>query len=186
MFPEETQLIAAARAGSLPAFARLVAMHQKGVRAFLAVRLESAHDADDLAQEVFLIAHRRIGELDASQSLGPWLRTVAHHLLMNHRRKKARHPMTALDALGDLADDALAAAVVSSKEEERLTALQGCMEKLDGPARELIELRYRDSLGLADLAQRFQRKHSALTMALHRLRQALRECVEQRTGEAAT
>jgi RNA polymerase sigma-70 factor, ECF subfamily len=180
MLLPETELIAAARAGSLPAFAQLVALHQKGVRAFLAVRVETPHDADDLAQEVFLIAHRRIAELDAAQPLGPWLRTVAHYLLLNHRRKKAKQPVSATDALREFADETLAVAEAGPDDEERFVALQQCLEQLDAPARELIQLRYQQGLGLAELAERLRRKHSALTMALHRLRQLLRACIEQR------
>ena len=95
---DEPELIRKAQAGDLEAFARLVAMHQKSVRACVAVRVTTPHDAEDIAQEVFLIAHRKLAGLDASQPLGPWLRTVAFFLLKNHLRKIQRSPVSAVSA----------------------------------------------------------------------------------------
>ena len=60
----DAALVAAARAGSDNAFARLVDRHQQAVRSFL--RRVSGHeaDADDLAQETFLAAWSSLRTLD--------------------------------------------------------------------------------------------------------------------------
>lgn len=48
----------------------------------------------------------------------------------------------------------------------------------------MLRMRYEEDLPLAEIGARLNRKHSALTMALHRLRQSLRDCVEQQLTEA--
>lgn len=183
---DEPELIRKAQAGDLESFAKLVALHQKSVRACVAVRVNSPHDADDIAQEVFLTAHRRLKELDGSQSLGPWLRTVAFYILKNHQRKLQRSPIDAMEEIGHLADTALLDEGPDDHDEARMAAMQHCLSQLEAPARDLIRLRYEEELPLHEIGARLNRKHSALTMALHRLRQNLRDCVEARLTEATS
>ncbi|MBX7211033.1 MAG: sigma-70 family RNA polymerase sigma factor [Verrucomicrobiaceae bacterium] len=185
MMLDETDLIRKAQQGDLEAFARLVALHQKAVRACVAVRAGTPHDADDIAQEVFLVAHRKLRELDAGQPLGPWLRTVAIYLLRNHQRKIQRSPVSAVAQIADLADQALIEEPRDDLDEARMAAMHICLGKLESGARDLVRLRYEEDLPLAEIGARLNRKHSALTMALHRLRQSLRDCVEQQLSEAA-
>jgi len=59
---DESSSIEAARRGGLAAFSKLVKRHQSMVRAFLSERLATPCEADDLAQEVFITAFRRLRE----------------------------------------------------------------------------------------------------------------------------
>ncbi|RPH39114.1 MAG: RNA polymerase sigma factor, partial [Planctomycetota bacterium] len=53
---EEADLIAKAQRGSTEAFSGLVLLHQSRVRAFVSRFVREDDVADDLAQEVFIIA----------------------------------------------------------------------------------------------------------------------------------
>jgi RNA polymerase sigma-70 factor, ECF subfamily len=176
---DETMLIRAAQRGDLAAFGALVERHHGSVRACLAVRMTSAHDAEDLAQETLLLAFRRLPEIDATLPLAPWLRGVAMHLLANHRRKFRAIPIGMNDELQALID---ARQVPSDRECERMLALRECLETLDGPARQLVNERYADGASIDELAARSKRKTSAISMQLHRLRGLLAECIEKRTA----
>ena len=46
--------------------------------------LAKPQDAEDIAQEVFLKAYERFGELRTSPTAGGWLKTVATNLSLNH------------------------------------------------------------------------------------------------------
>ena len=165
--------LTAAQAGDRAAFGRLVDRYQDEVRACLAVRVASPADADDLAQEVFITAWRRLADVDAQRPFGAWLRGIALNLVRNHRRLR-RHD--ALDLILEPAANDVAAADSSGL----LAALDPCLERVDGPGRQLLHMRYGEDLPLADIAQRLGRNHSTLTMALHRLRDRLRVCIEDR------
>ena len=47
----------------------------------------SPADLDDVAQEVFVIAHKRLDVLDPELSVRPWLYGIARWVVQNHRRK---------------------------------------------------------------------------------------------------
>lgn len=54
----------------------------------------SRADAEDLAQEVLVIAWRKQGELDRDRSLDAWLYGIARNVYRNHARSQRRKPMT--------------------------------------------------------------------------------------------
>lgn len=96
MTPEgaDAMLVAAAQRGSTDAFARLVQRHQQAVRAFLRRACGDWALADDLAQETFLAAWGRIGQLRAGASVRAWLCGIGYrkHLsaLRSGSRRRAR------------------------------------------------------------------------------------------------
>lgn len=180
---EESRLIRAAQGRDLAAFAALVQKHHAGVRAFLAVRSNSAHDAEDLAQEVFVTAFRKLDECDPARPLGPWLRGIAMNLLANHRRKFRAMPIGLNEELQELVDAELAQRFASSGEGTALEALRDCLESIEGSSRRLLHARYTDCMSLEEMAQQLQRKVSAVSMQLHRLRVVLGDCIESKLKE---
>ena len=178
---EATQeLIGKAKAGDLDAFGRIVLQHESGVRAYLAVRMNDPAGVDDLAQEVFITAFRRLESFDASKPIGPWLRGIAMNLLRNLIRK---HTEAAAGGSEEL--DALLDARIDQKAESRgagniLEALRLCLTTLEGKARELVHWRYEEELEMGEVTRRLGCKHSAATMMLSRIRRQLKDCVELR------
>jgi RNA polymerase sigma-70 factor (ECF subfamily) len=86
----DESLVAAARAGSAEAFARLVQRHQQAVRAFLRRACGDWATADDLAQETFLAAWTRLDRLKTSASVRAWLCGIGYHKHLTARRSAAR------------------------------------------------------------------------------------------------
>ena len=52
----------------------------------------SAANVEDVGQEVFIVVHRRLGEVDASASLRAWVRQICVHAAQNERRRVRRKP----------------------------------------------------------------------------------------------
>lgn len=72
------------------AFTALVKLHQGKVRAFL-VRLSRSHaTADDLAQETFIKAHRKMDSFAGKGSFSGWLFRIAYNCFLEHRRSNLR------------------------------------------------------------------------------------------------
>ena len=177
---DEKQCVCAARMGDADAFAALVARHHRGVRACLIARMNDAHEAEDLAQEVFVTAFRKFDEFDPERPLAPWLRSIALNLLRNHWRKFRAQPMGGNAELAGLLDRQIAHDCSPEREPLLYGALHDCLERIDGPARELLHQRYGEEISVRELADRLQRGYSALTMQLHRLRELLAGCIAEK------
>ena len=181
----EAELVSAARRGDQRAFELLVLVSQDGVRAYLGVRLRDRHQVDDLAQEAFVIAYRKLETFRDGESFPAWVRGIAHRLLLAHLRARRRHPQhggASLDALCDRA----ASEAAAGDEAGLLARLRACVKLLAAGERALLERRYLDGTGIAELCADGATQHSAMTMSLHRLRQRLRACIERQplTGPA--
>ena len=70
------------------AFQTLVERHQAAIRGFLRRLMAGDHGtADDLAQETFLLAYRKLPSWEARGSLSSWLHTIAYRRFLQFRRK---------------------------------------------------------------------------------------------------
>lgn len=73
------------------AFQLLVERHQTVIRGFLRRLAAGDHGtADDLAQETFLLAYRKMHTLKSGSSVVSWLHTIAYRQFLQHTRKHAR------------------------------------------------------------------------------------------------
>jgi RNA polymerase sigma factor (sigma-70 family) len=100
---EEARVIAAARAGDLRAFGRLVDAHQPAVRAFLRRLCGSTGDADDIAQEAFTRTWEVLDRYDGSSSLRTFICGVAFQYWRRARRAGSRRQARE-DAYAELED----------------------------------------------------------------------------------
>ena len=72
------------------AFSALVKLHQGRIRAFL-VRLCKDYDhADDIAQETFISAHRKLNTFKGDGSFSAWLFKIAYNNFLQHQRSSNR------------------------------------------------------------------------------------------------
>lgn len=165
--------------GDVEAFGPLVREFQVPIRAFLAARLDDTHEAEDLAQEVFLIVFRRLSDFDATRPMSAWLRGIAANVLRNHLRRRREQTHGAAAELAEAVEQSVARVEQDEGADRVLLALRICLRSLDAGARDLVERRYMAGHSLAELGDQLQRRHSTLTMALHRIRCRLRECVQR-------
>jgi RNA polymerase sigma-70 factor (ECF subfamily) len=82
----EAVLVRAAQAGDRTAFSVLVQRRQGWLRALLLQLCGGAAEADDLAQETFLRAWRRLTQLRDPNAFSAWLRSLAVRRFVDARR----------------------------------------------------------------------------------------------------
>jgi RNA polymerase sigma-70 factor (ECF subfamily) len=78
------------------AFQLLVERHQSAIRGFLRRLLTGDYGtADDLAQETFLLAYRKMQTLKSGGSVAAWLHSIAYRQFLQFTRKHARQQVMA-------------------------------------------------------------------------------------------
>jgi len=86
----DADLVARAREGDQAAFGELVRRHQAAVQRAALTASGSAADADDIAQDAFVLAFQRLKSFRGESSFKTWVLTIAWNQAMNHRRKATR------------------------------------------------------------------------------------------------
>ncbi len=82
----EAQLVAAARSGDRDAYGRLYDRFAPMVHGLLLARVPRS-DVDDLVQDVFLQAMRRLASLRDADAFGGWLAAIARNRARDHWRR---------------------------------------------------------------------------------------------------
>lgn len=82
----DAELVARARTGDHAAFGDLVDRHRSAVYRAALTALRSHAEAEDAAQDAFVLAWRRLGSFRGEASFKTWLLTIAWHQAINRRR----------------------------------------------------------------------------------------------------
>jgi RNA polymerase sigma-70 factor (ECF subfamily) len=82
----DVDLVARARQGDPAAFGQLVERHQAAVYRAALAALGSPAEAEDAAQDAFLLAYRRLDGFRGDASFKTWLLTITWHQAINKRR----------------------------------------------------------------------------------------------------
>ncbi len=82
----DADLVARALQGDSAAFGELVDRHRVAVYRAARAALASHADAEDAAQEAFLVAYQRLASFRGEASFKTWLLTIAWHQAINRRR----------------------------------------------------------------------------------------------------
>ena len=160
----------------LESFTELVKIHQSSLRAFIRSIGVSRDKVDDYAQEAFLIAYKKFDDYNEEKaSFGIWLKGIIRYLILNDKRKAARRFRLQDKFIGDL----LISDPITMHEQGQyeVDTLKVCINKLEGPARELIKLRYEKNLNSKELAEKLDRKPVAIRQQLMRIRSVLKSCI---------
>lgn len=98
---DEARLINAARKGDSRAYAALVDAHQQAVRGFL--RRFAGHwaDADDLAQEAFVTAWRKLARFEGRSSFRSWVSGIGFRIARDAKRAHGRAQVRDSDWLNE-------------------------------------------------------------------------------------
>lgn len=178
----EVDLVTASRREDLSAFEELMRRHQAGVRAYFRSRILDWTVAEDLAQEVFVTAYQKLELYRGDTNFEAYLRGISHNYLRNYVRKRREQYVGGSAELQELSWSAVDE-WEGAGGNHRLDALKDCLDRLDGPSKEILMARYAEGRSVKELSEAAGRGYSALTMQLHRLRELLAECVKNRMEE---
>jgi RNA polymerase sigma-70 factor, ECF subfamily len=124
-------------------------------------------DVEDVVQETLLALHLKRNTWDTSQPLGPWVRAIARHKLIDALRRRGRRVQVPIDDVLDTLAVAEDSSGVDRRDAERL------VDGLNGRQREVVRAISLDGQSIREVADRLQMKELAVRVALHRGLKAL-------------
>ena len=177
---EDMALVERCRRGDLAAFEELYRAHAGKLFSVACRLLGNATDAEDLLQEIFLSAHRKLEGFRGESALGTWLYRLATNHCLDHLRSRAARMNQVTDALDDEPSQAnvgsrgLAEQTVTKMDLERALARlpEGCRAAFVLHDVEGLEHReVGEALGIAEGTSKSQ---------VHKARQRLRALLLER------
>jgi RNA polymerase sigma-70 factor (ECF subfamily) len=161
---EEALLVKAVRRGEQQAFARLYSLYAPMVHGIVLARVPWS-EVDDLVQDVFLVALKKLNSLRDGAAFGGWLAMIARNRAMDfHRRKRETEEL----------NEDLATPSNSESEREAARVLDVICE-LPEAYRETLVFRLVEGMTGPEIASRTGLTPASVRVNLHRGMKLLRE-----------
>ena len=176
----DVQLIQRALDGDDTAFSALVKKYQRSVHALAWRKIGDFHIAEDITQEAFLKAYRRLSTLKEPQSFASWLYVITANQCKAWLRKKR----TWMQSLEDTSSAQIEKTTYSGHiiaENERMTeeaqreVVKKLLEKLQESDRTVITLYYLGGMTYEEISNFLGVSVGAIKSRLHRARQRLKK-----------
>ncbi|HEY7126407.1 MAG TPA: sigma-70 family RNA polymerase sigma factor [Ktedonobacterales bacterium] len=170
------------RAGTLERspVATLYQEHAPTILAYLRGRVASREDAEDLLLEVFLAAleHEKLVAFPPNEQLA-WLRSVAHHKLVDLYRRAHRRPSVTLEEVEETLEEEeqLPEQVVLHWEE--VQNIRDALQRLPPLQQEILRLRFAANLRTSQIAAALGKREGAVRVLLSRAITLLRRFYQE-------
>jgi RNA polymerase sigma-70 factor, ECF subfamily len=169
--------------GNKEEFLHVVRAYQMRVRNYIGLRVYSLEDVDDLLQETFLTAYRRLQDLPpglAGVNFGGWLLGIAQNKILHYKRNTARR----LRAMEEFRDDVTRSVeaelnrVAAATPPDQVERLLECITRLPDRLRRVVRA------GLAGVKPAATASELGVTVVAvynlhHRANRMLRDCVRR-------
>jgi RNA polymerase sigma factor (sigma-70 family) len=175
----DADLVAACLEGDRHAFAHIVERYQRLLCSLAYSATGGLAESEDLAQEAFLTAWQKLGELREPEKLRAWLCGIVRHKINRRHRKASREPNFRADPIENdetLPHEASEATAYAMNEEE--TALMwSALKQVPELYREPLVLYYREHQSIEHVADALDLSEAAVKQRLSRGRKMLQERV---------
>ncbi len=174
---DDATLVAETLAGDRQAFGKIVNRYQRLLCSLAYSSLGSLNASEDVAQEAFIEAWKKLGTLREPEKLKSWLCGILRFKVSHHRRKEARRPLSQADDLQEaeaLESNDEPIQTIAMKEEEQ-AMLWRALETVPETYRDTLILYYREHRSVEHVASKLDVSEDAVKQRLSRGRKLLQE-----------
>lgn len=172
-------LVEASLRGDTRAFGEIVERHQGAVCAMAYSVTGNLVQSEDLAQEAFIVAWRKLAGLKKRESLGAWLCGIARNLARDWMRKQSKRPTVALDSVAEPAHPAVESGEEARLRQERSETVWTALSDIPEAYREPLVLFYRQDRSIRAIAETLALSEDCVKQRLSRGRKMLKAEVER-------
>lgn len=178
---DSTELVAKVRAGDRQAFGELYDRYGRLVRAICYDSVSHQSDAEDLAQEVFVRAYRKLDQLRQPERFGHWVTQIARNMSRDWLRQRVAKNKPVEEPFFDQPSDQLSA-VTNDSTPSHWDELHQAIALLSERERMAIHVFYLSEQPAAVAQEVLQLSSSGFYKLLERARGKLAETLHQTQG----
>jgi RNA polymerase sigma factor (sigma-70 family) len=178
----DVELVARVRAGDDGAFEELFRRHHGPVAAFVQGMLRDPARAEDITQEAFLSALRRMRVTEARIVFRPWIHEIAKNAAIDHLRRAGRVEEVSMEPDGGLrpGDYACLAGTGPGPDtvllhKERFDQLRGAFAELSDNHHRILVMRELEGLSYREIGERLGLTRAGVESTLFRARRRLED-----------
>jgi RNA polymerase sigma-70 factor (ECF subfamily) len=177
--------VARARSGDESAFRALVERHSRSIFRLAFRMTGNEHDAEDVVQETFLKAYRRLSQFEERAHFGSWLYRIAANCAYDALRARARREEQAPLPEPPQEDDPLVAIAADGPSPDRLVfsgqvqqRVKTAMARLSERERAAFVLRHFEQMSTKEIGDTLGLDEGAVKHSVFRAVRKLREALE--------
>jgi RNA polymerase sigma factor (sigma-70 family) len=176
---EDRELVRAVRDGEDAAFEELYRRYHPRIAAYVRRMVRDPARAEDLAQDAFFSALRRMRATDSDIAFKPWIFEIARNAAIDHWRRSSRAEEISVEADEQLSPSDRIRLVGSAGpdsalvDKERLDHLRGAFDELSDVHTRILVMRELEGLSYREIAERLDLSRASVESALFRARRRL-------------
>lgn len=173
---EDSELINKVLAGEHPCFDVLVERYEHVVFNAALMFLRNRQSAEDVTQDVFISAYRRLASFEGRSSFATWLRKITFNQCIDYKRRQQARPVSSFeDGPIQVADANSVNPVTIAEGNELVAGVRAAIDLLGEEQRGIILLREIQGLDYAEIAEVLDIPVGTVRSRLHRARLELRD-----------
>lgn len=145
--------------------------------AYIRSIVTNRHLAEDVFQDVSVLALQQRDHFESTAHLENWLRRTARHKSLNTIAKMVNRQVSLDSYVLDLLEPEWES-VDRLEWAENIERLEHCIERLPETGRRMLRMRYEQDLSGSAIGKQLGRKASAVYVTLSRMRKALEQCMQ--------
>ena len=177
MYTGDGHIVHQCLSGNTDAFALLVDKYQARIFALVYAKVGQFQDAEDITQEVFLNAYKKLSTLRRWDNFYPWIYSIAINRCKNFHRDKKRQVDTV--PLADLAEHHQADINHSESEKLKNEQLHDALATLPEIYRQVLVLRYIAGMKSKEIAETLRVSPNTINQRLMRAREKLKTVLNE-------
>ena len=135
------------------------------------------HQSEDVLQETAATVAEKFDDYDRSRPFLPWVLGIARFKAIDSLRSISRDRLVFSDDIVSSLSETYAELEINASDVN--LALENCVQQVSGRSRKLLEMRYLRDLNAHAIAAATGMTPGSVTVALHRIRKALGECIDR-------
>jgi len=159
--------------GETALFSSILARYSRPIHSMIYRIVPCREDAEELTQDTFLKAFRKLGTYKGDSSFSTWLYRIAYNTAISAtRKKKYEFPLLDENLICNMSDEAVDA-ILGNEDEDLMQQMEKAIELLDVEDKALLTLYYTEERSVSEISSILQLKPDNIKVKLYRVRKKI-------------